>query len=243
MLCTVLCPDPQAPPTTTAEPPTTTPPGRNCTVCGNEGTRFAFSLPPSAFDLDGELIFSAKQDTDILITYPLLISDAIQVTAGQTYHYRVDGLQYRCTEGIEHKGITITGSEPFSVYLTNADYTHETNPGSTILRPISENIEDVYIVNYLEGSSSSRPHSFYMVVADEANTDVAVYKHDAFGLSLHREFILGINEVFTEDSDQDLTGYFIRASKPVAVYSGHGQAQVPVSIIGLSGSDHFNLQV
>ena len=164
------------------------------------------------------------------------------MTAGQTYHYQIDGLQYRCTEGIEHKGITITGSEPFTVYLTNADYTHETNPGSTILRPISENIEDVYLVNYLNGSSSSRPHSFYMVVADEANTDVAVYKYDGFGLSLHREFTLGSNEVFTEDSDQDLTGYFVRASKPVAVYSGHGQAQVPVSIIGLSGPENLNLQ-
>ena len=71
-----------------------------------------------------------------------------------------------------------------------------------IMRPISENIEDVYIVNYLEGSSSSLPQSFYMVVTYEANTDVAVYKHDGSGLSLHREFTLGTNEVFTEDSDK-----------------------------------------
>ena len=229
-----LCSDPQiSDPTTTVQPPTSTTEsnGNSTGASGNEGKRFAFSLPPSDYDLHGELIFVARQDTDIIVTYPFLVSDNIHVTAGHTYHYQVDGLEFRCTEGIEHKGITITAAEPISVCLTNAIYTHETNPDSTILRPITENTEDVYIVNYLEGSSSSRPHSFYMVVANESNTDVSVYKHEGSGLSLHQEFTLGNNEVFTEDSDQDLTGYFVRASKPVAVYSGHGHAQVPVSII------------
>ena len=181
--------------------------------------------------MHGELIIFARQDTDIIVTYPFLVSDNIHLAAGYTHHYQVDGLEFRCTDGIEHKGITLTGTEPFSVHLTNAMYTDETNPDSTILRPIPETTEDIYIVNYLEGSNSSRPHSFYMVVANESNTEVSVYKHEGSGLSLHQEFTLGSNEVFTEDSDQDLTGYFIRASKPVAVYSGHGHAQVPVSII------------
>ena len=169
LLCFASCSELQtSDPTTTVEPPTsTTESDRNSTgASSNEGKRFAFSLPPSGYDLHGELIFFARQDTDIVLTYPFLVSDFIHVTGGQTYHHQVDGLEFRCTEGIEHKGITITGTEPFSVYLTNAMYTHETNPDSTILRPIPEDTEDVYIVNYLEGSGSSRPHSFYMVVAN-----------------------------------------------------------------------------
>ena len=166
------------------------------------------------------------------------------MTAGNTYHFQVDGLEFRCTGGIEHKGITITATEPVSVHLTNSMYSHETNPDSTILRPIPGNTEDVYIVNYLEVSGGSRPHSFYMVVANESNTDVTVYKRDGSGLSVHQDFTLGSNEVFTEDSDQDLTGYFIRTSKPVAVYSGHGHAQVPVSIIfGLFVRETFDICV
>ena len=216
--------------------------GNGTVGSGNEGKRFAVSLPPSGFDLHGEMIFWARQETDIVVTYPFLISDHIHLTAGQTYYYQVDGFEFRCTEGIEHKGITITGTEAFSVHLTNAMYTHETNPDSTILRPIPDNPDDVYIVNYLEGSSSSRPHSFYMVVANESHTDVVVYKRDGSGLIPHQEFTLGSNEVFTEDSDQDLTGYFIRASKPVAVYSGHGHAQVPVStILRLLFARHYTL--
>ena len=209
---------------------------------GNEGLNFAFSLPPSAFDVDSELIFSTSEDTDILVTYPLLIGDPIHMSAGETYHYRIDGVRYRCTAGVEHKGITITGTEPFTVHLANADYTHETNPGSTVLRPLPEYPEDVYIATYDAESSTSRPQAFYMVVGSETDTDVAVYKHEAGGLSLHQEFTLRGNEVYTEDSDDDLTGYFVRASKPVAVYSGHGHAQIPVSIIfDLFGPEALNL--
>jgi hypothetical protein len=215
------------------EPYNSTEPVDNSTApVGNEGKRFAFALPPADFDVGGELILHARQDTTIFITYPFLINEQIVVEADKTTHYQLDGLQFRCTEGIEHKGITLTSMEPFSAHLTNAMYTDDCNPDSTILRPIPDGTDDIYLMSYSEGSTntSSRPQSFYMVVGNESDTDVVVYRHEGGSLVILEEFTLGPNEVFTGDSYDVFTGSFVRASKPVAVYSGHGYAQVPVSV-------------
>ena len=166
----------------------------------NEGTRFAFALPPSASDVDGELILHARQATTVILTFPFLIYELIDLEANVVTHYQLSGPEWRCTEGIEHKALTLTSSSPFSAHLTNAVYTQDSDPDSTILRPIPESLSDVYIVSYTESSTSAAPMAFYMVVAYEEDTDVVVYKQEGSSRIVLEEFSLAANEVFTKDS-------------------------------------------
>ena len=214
---------------------------------GNEGTRFLFALPPASESVLGELILHARQDTTVLITYPYAVSEEVVVPANNTVFYGVDHAMLRCTEGIEDRGATLTSLRgPFFAHISNVAYSDERDPDSTILRPLPESAEDIFIAGYNNGSTSNsaiyRPKSFYMVAADQEDTNVLVYKWNGNTHALAHNLTLRAHQVFTEDAYYhsgengwvDFSGSFIRADKPVAVYSGHGSSRIPAELVGSS---------
>lgn len=212
----------------------------------NEGRRFAIALPPASSVRQGHLIMTARQNTTVIISYPFLINELVYLEANITTRFGLDGGLLRCVDGLEDKGVLVTAASPIVILLGNEWLDAGGNPDHTTLRPIPETVTDIFLVGYSNGSSGTqRPKSFYIITPFEADTEVQVFKKEGDSHALAHQFTLGRNQVFTEDafyntSDEnywiDYTGWFVRASKPVAVYSGHGCAQLPATVSAPSAS-------
>lgn len=196
-------------------------------------------MPPGRA-VDGELIMNARENTTVLISFPYLINDVVFLEANVTTYYTFEGGLLRCAQGVEEKGLVVVASNPIAAHLGNANSGNIANPDITILRPMPGNLDDVFLVGYANGSTNTEAtKSFYMVVAYESGTEVQIFMKQGNSHVLTHEFALNRNEVFTENAFHDLseatywidyTGGFVRSSKPVAVYSGHGSALVPETV-------------
>lgn len=72
-----------------------------------------------------------------------------------------------------------------------------------------------------------------LVVSAYADTCVEVWKVNGDSYSLRTSQYLAVSHLvhtFTANLHEDLTGFFINSSKPIAVYAGHSCAFVPEDV-------------
>ena len=178
-----------------------------------------------------QLIFSAKQTTNITISNPQTgWNDVHTIPANQVTTITLPRNQCYASkaEQIEKRGLNIKASTPISVYASNF---HPYSYDATILFP-KEALGKQYIIQTYE---NLRWRKEFTIVATENNTTIQIKPHanttKGSRKNIWKSISLNKGEtylVMSLDSHNDLSGSEIVADKPIAVFSGHKCADIPV---------------
>ena len=132
------------------------------------------------------------------------------------------------TEGVEDVVVYASSATDFELMVINdeGEYTDAAEAQSVDLASDLE----FYVINYGDGSNDCvGPASFYSIAAVEDATDVQIFEPTSDGaFALRSEVTLNRFESFTERQDSaggtmepNFSGFQVRATKAVSVYSGN----------------------
>ncbi|MCX6155111.1 MAG: T9SS type A sorting domain-containing protein [Candidatus Kapabacteria bacterium] len=142
------------------------------------------------------------------------------------------------TEKVVKKSVHITADDEVMVYSQSQA---RTTSDAFLVLPTDVLSTDYYVLSYNSDghgtqNSSSTPSQF-VIVATEDNTNVTIYPSCStfrYGLSL-KNINMNKGDVYLVqalidniDNNRDLTGSRVTSSSPVAVFSGHQRATIPV---------------
>lgn len=149
-------------------------------------------------------------------------------------------------EMIAHQSFHITSENDVSVYALNqATYTSD----AFLVFPTNVLGEVYYILSYngdgTFGANSSRTPSQFAIVATEDSTKVEITPSSptyvngkiSFSVVLNKGDVYLVQSAFDKGFDNpDLTGSLVEADKPIAVFSGHQRAKIPIDMISSNPS-------
>ncbi len=149
-------------------------------------------------------------------------------------------LQNQC-EKIAPQSFHITSDDDISVYALNqARFTSD----AFLVFPAEVLGEDYYILSYNSDSYSYNPNSRtpsqFAIVASEDNTSVTIKPSTATfvngigeqKITLNRgDVYLVQSKIDKKNKNPDLSGTIVKANKPIAIFSGHQRARIPVDTI------------
>ena len=206
----------------------------------NEGTDFWMGFMDHV-DNDNEMVvmITSAQNTTGTIEIPLQNwSETFTVTANQvTIIDMPSSAETVTSERNDQTGIHITSATPVAVY---AHQFHNARSEAAMILPVAS-LGDEYFVMTYQGSSptTSIPRispSQFMAVAVEDGTEITVEVSDfTKGGKLPRTvFIVRLNkgesyQVQGADAHHDMTGSWLKANKPFAVFGGVTWTEVPVN--------------
>ncbi len=200
----------------------------------NQGTEFWVSFPRN---------FNGIGNKIIMITSDYNASVTITTSAGtNTYTVLADGiltitlpsyLEAIGNDSITDTGIYITSSEPITLYGLNR--TTETTDGFLALP--YDSLGTTYVILSAKGRIGAGQYgSQFTVLATADNTEVTIIPSVSTGSRIALQpYNINLNsrQVYqlmdTSSSQEDLSGTIITSDKPVAVFSSHRCAYIPVT--------------
>ena len=150
---------------------------------GSEGTHFVYSYPRTDNEYTTELRITARTDTRAT-----LFTDGslhiIDIPAGGSATHKGQSSD-RVTYGLENKGFELKSDFPITATVGSSSHDSEQSPDDMLLRPLSYNDTEYFIISFLGSSrSSSRgPQSFFSITAAEDDTDISIYENDGSSYS------------------------------------------------------------
>jgi len=201
----------------------------------NQGTDFWVSFPRN-FDGIGDKILMMTSDFDVSVTITTSAgSNNYQITAGGILRVTLPSyIEAIGDDSITNTGIHIVSSAPITLYGLNK--TTETTDGFLALP--YEALGDKYVILTAQGrlGSGSIYGSQFTALATEDNTILTVIPSVSTGTRIAWQpynITLNQGQVYQlmdkTSNEADLSGTVIMADKPVAVFSGHRCAYVPVT--------------
>lgn len=194
----------------------------------NEGTRFAVALPYCSREYESELIFNAKTPAIVTVELPS-ITQIVHVPRNGAARYMLNN-RMRVDDDIESRGILVTSDNPITVHVGTDFQPRQEAPEATVVKPITDTSTYFPLATFKGSQSGQRPNNFYMVVANQSDTNVVVYFKEGDDFVVHRNVTLNLFDVLTYDVEydelatRDFTGGYVVADQPVSVYSGTGVA-------------------
>lgn len=199
----------------------------------NQGTEFWVSFPRN-YDGVGNKILMITSDYDASIT--------ITTSAGtNTYTVYANTILTATlpsyieaigNDSITDTGIFVASSEPVTLYGLNR--TTETTDGFLALP--YESLGNTYIILSAKGRVGGQYGSQFTVLATADNTEVTIIPSVSTGSRIAwQPYNINLNQrqvyqlMDTSSTQEDLSGTIITSDKPVAVFSSHRCAYVPVT--------------
>lgn len=201
----------------------------------NQGTDFWVSFPRN-FDGIGNKILMMTSDFNVSVTVTTSAgSNNYQITAGGILRITLPSyIEAIGDDSITNTGVHIVSSAPITLYGLNR--TTETTDGFLALP--YEALGDKYVILTARGrlGSSSIYGSQFTALATEDNTTVTIIPSVSTGSRIAWQpynITLNQGQVYQlmdkTSNEADLSGTILMADKPIAVFSGHRCAYVPVT--------------
>ena len=108
------------------------------------------------------------------------------IPAGGSFTQKGDSSE-RVTYGLENKGFEMRSDYPVTATLGGSSHSNTHSPDEMLLRPVTANDTEFFIISFLgiSRSSSGFPQSFFMITATEDNTSVSILDNDGNSYSDH----------------------------------------------------------
>jgi hypothetical protein len=194
-------------------------------------------LPSDPLTLQIRIV--AQKTTTVNLTFkdnPTL-NTAIPVNAGSVVTYNLSLAQkiavYSNVTGASDKSLRIQSTEPISVYALNQ---FRATTDATFVLPTDVLGTDYYHLSY-RAYNGGAPDGFYddgyTIVATQDNTKI--YENDTYKITLQSGQVYSAYYY-----DEDITGYHITASAPIAYFVTNQLATIPYNI---TARDHLYEQM
>ena len=199
-------------------------------ITETEGIHFVRAFPPSYYDDHVPIVtISTKHGTNVSLsnqhgtqTFYVANESSVNYTASPA-----DRIKY----GIETKGFELTSDELVSVHIGAEHKSNYELPDDILMRPVTV-VDTEYIISSYPGTdiSTSWPGSYFMIIPKSDQTLVQVYSFEnniwlqQYSGILNQFDVLTQDSYYADDGYTDYTGWRVLANKPVAVISGHGDA-------------------
>jgi len=225
--------------TSCAPAPVSAPVPISAPVVTSMGTDFYLTLPDNNLNVSftNKLIVAAAAATSGEVTFngvvtPFSVTPSSAATGGEVVITLDPAVVLKTNEVIEAKGIHVTSLSPVSVHVVS-ESTYSAD--GYLALPTAGLGTSYYVMSYANTvqPGTTRPKgSEFAVVATQNSTSVTITpKADGLTKLANIAFTIVLNSgetyQFANTADADLTGTLVTADKPIAVFSGHGFANVP----------------
>ncbi len=209
------------------------------------------------FDRDGNIYKRNIQivQTDTIYTFKLCFWD-YELKGYNNSSYLLDRAENQC-EKVSKTSFHVTSDQDISIYAHNQA---KTTSEAMMVMPtdalgyeyivLGYNSHDISIYTDFDGGSQSTPSQF-AVVASEDSTDVTIIPScptqyndmDTQRVRMNKGEVYLVQALLLgNNSNFDLSGTAVLSTKPVAVFSGHQRAMLPITRSGLSPSRDYLLE-
>jgi len=182
-----------------------------------------------------ELFLTSNEDTRVRIEIDgLLFKQETRIKGGTVVNVKIDtAAELRSSEVAERFAVHVTSEKPISVYgMSHRFQTTDTYMGL----PIEALGTEYRVVSYYKLKDDLI--SQLAVIATEDSTTVIITPKSAtaggkpidvpFSVNLRKGDVYQVIGGWTNNKPSDLTGTLVQATKPIAVFSGHSGAYVPI---------------
>lgn len=229
-----------------------------------EGTEFWFGFMEGRnYNQSGhylQITVTSAYNTNFRLTYgaaeTLYGSYPVAANSSKVLQIPWEMFEVRGSESAEYQGLHLVANDPVNVYALNWD---DKSADVAVIYPLESIGDDYFVMCYTphvsenNGKPQNGRNSEFLLVATQNNTKIEITPSVEtagnkpagipFSISLNRGQtyqVQSMNKILPNQGD--LTGSYIKADKPIGVYSGNLATSVP-KLEGVNAWDHLYEQM